>query len=329
MSKQPTACVGIIGGTGLGQALASHVSLTDAAQHTVDTPFGPPSSPILTGLFAGTPIAILNRHGDGHIHNPSHVPYRANIYAMKKIGCTHILATGAVGSLREEIRPGDIALCDQFIDRTIGRPRSFYEHAAVHVEFADPTCPVMRQWLIDAGNSATIAQCHRRATYICIEGPGFSTRAESHMHRQWGADVVGMTALPEARLAREAELAYALIALPTDYDCWRSEGQPPATARAAETAGNGDTIDQADPSAGSADAASLIAEIKANLNQAAMASIELIKTALSDTNILRSTPSPAHDALQLAIWSEKSNIDPSEITRLETLWGRYFSSDVR
>ncbi len=313
MSHDQSIRVGIIGGTGLGQTLVSQFNFTDSQQHSIETPFGPPSGPIVTGSYAGTPIALLNRHGEGHVYNPSTVPYRANIYALKQLGCTHLLASGAVGSLREEIVPGDIVLCDQLIDRTMHRHRTFFENAAVHVEFADPVCPVMRKWLLNAAGG----RCHDRGTYICIEGPSFSTRSESHMHRQWGADVVGMTALPEARLAREAEMAYALVALPTDYDCWRVAG---ADHRAIADAAGG--LDSPPVPAES----SLIEQIIANLKQATAASITMIQAALSDAQVLRQTPSPAHSALDLGIWTEKAKIDPAEIDRLAVLWERHFRS---
>lgn len=291
--------IGIIGGTGLGQAITDAISDGRTEQHDIDTPFGKPSSDIVTTKVGDVPVAILQRHGPGHVLNPAAIPARANIFALKKLGCTHILASGATGSLQEEIAPGDLVICDQLIDKTDGRPRTFYENAAVHVEFAEPFCPVMRSWLVQAAKHLSNLTIHERGTYICMEGPSFSTRAESDMHRQWGGDLIGMTALPEARLAREAEIAYALIALPTDYDCWRQRKE-------------------------SADHASLLNEIIANLNRATQASIELIKLALRDISLLNKKPSPAHSALELAIWSDKSKIDPTEIKRLEILWGKYF-----
>jgi 5'-methylthioadenosine phosphorylase len=291
--------IGIIGGTGLGDVLLEGMDPQGVQTHDIETPFGRPSACIITGSFGDAPIAILQRHGDGHVLNPAHVPYRANIYALKSLGCTHIVASGATGSLREDLAPGDLVICDQLIDRTENRERTFYECAAVHVEFADPFCPVMRNWLLDASASIDGTRVHRAGTYVCMEGPGFSTRAESNMHRQWGADVVGMTALPEARLAREAEIAYAIIALPTDYDCWR-------------------------PHEEHADAQSLLGEIMGNLQRATQASIALIRSALTNVVPLRERSSPAHEALKLAIWSDRSKIDPAEIERLAVLWGRHF-----
>ena len=298
--------VGIIGGTGLGEALREGMDPHDLESHDLSTPFGKPSAPLHSGRYGEVAVVLLARHGDGHVLNPAAVPYRANIYALKALGCTHVVASGATGSLRAEIAPGDLVLCDQLIDRTTGRERTFYERAAVHVELADPCCPVLRRWLLEAAAGLDDVTVHPRGTYVCMEGPSFSTRAESHLHRAWGADLVGMTALPEARLAREAEIAYGLVALPTDYDCWLKP----------EGAGEG---------AGGAEASrSLLAEITGNLQRATEASISLIKGALADISILRETPSPAHEALGLAIWSEKSKIDPAEIERLRVLWGKYF-----
>jgi 5'-methylthioadenosine phosphorylase len=290
--------VGLIGGTGLGEALQSRMDVAEMRTEIVETPFGAPSGPVLTGSFDGVPVAILARHGDGHVLNPTEVPYQANVFALKSLGCTHVVASGATGSLREEIHPGELVLCDQLIDRTVTRPRTFYDDAAVHVEFADPFCPVMRDWLLAAAAGLDGVKVHERGTYVCMEGPSFSTRAESHMHRGWGADVVGMTALPEARLAREAEMAYCLVALPTDYDCWL-----PREA---------------------ADEASLLAEIIANLERSTAASVALLERALADVAILRDRASPAHDALRLAIWTDRKRIDPDQVARLRPLWGRYF-----
>ncbi len=291
--------IGIIGGSGLGESLGAE------AGHavSVETPFGPPSSPIVQTQWHGINISILQRHGPGHLLSPSKVPYRANIYALKSLGVTHVVASGATGSLREQIRPGDVVVADQIIDKTNKRSGTFYEAAAVHVEFAEPFCPVMRQWLLAAASRLSgkegAATIHEKGTYVCMEGPAFSTKAESHMHRAWGGDLIGMTAMPEAKLAREAELAYALIALPTDYDCWRPHDA---------------TVAPMD----------LLTEIIGNLKKAAAAGIALIKEALGDTTILRQHASPAHEALKLAIWSDKSRIAREQIERLHVLWGRHF-----
>src|SRR4051794_516486 len=213
--------IGIIGGTGIGGEFAAQAA---TRTHELDTPFGRPSDLIIETNWAEMPVFLLNRHGPGHLFNPSKVPYRANIYALKQLGCTHILASGAVGSLREEFRPKDLVIPDQIIDKTHKRANTFYERAAVHVEFAEPFCPVLRQILLEAGRSSEQDHAiHDRGCYVCMEGPAFSTRAESLMHRLWGGDLIGMTAMPEAKLAREAEISYALIALVTDYDCWRNK----------------------------------------------------------------------------------------------------------
>ncbi len=292
--------LGIIGGSGLGDTFAGEAGQT----RTVDTPFGSPSGPITVVDWSGTEVCLLQRHGPGHVLNPTAVPYRANVFAMKALGVTHLLASGATGSLREHLRPGELVIADQVIDKTYRRANTFYEHAAVHVEFAEPFCPVMRRWLLNAsasGAGASDAKVHEGGTYVCMEGPAFSTRAESEMHRQWGGDLIGMTAMPEARLAREAEIAYALIAMPTDYDCWRPH----------------------DPGRPKLD---LLQEIIGNLKAATAANLALMKAALADLSILRDTPSPAHQALALGIWSDKSQLDPAEVERLNTLWGHRFTN---
>src|SRR5213082_2064489 len=216
MSEPGNIKIALVGGSGLGAAMAQQ---TEGKRHELNTPFGRPSDAIVQTEWSGLPILFLNRHGPGHLLNPSQVPYRANVFAMKQLGCTHIIASGAVGSLREEMKPRDLAIADQLIDKTSKRAATFYEHAAVHVEFAEPFCPALRQILLDAGAEGT--QVHDGGCYVAMEGPAFSTRAESLMHRLWGGDLIGMTAMPEAKLAREAEIGYALVALVTDYDCWR------------------------------------------------------------------------------------------------------------
>lgn len=289
--------IGIIGGSGLGDALGSEAG--EAIE--LDTPFGKPSGPIVQTRWHNVDIAIVQRHGEGHVHNPSQVPYRANIFALKSLGVTHIVASGATGSLREHIHPGDVVIADQVIDKTYRRAGTFFENAAVHCEFAEPFCPVMRRWLLNAAPKVESTKIHDSGTYVCMEGPAFSTKAESHMHRAWGGDLIGMTCMPEAKLAREAEIAYALIALPTDFDCWK-------------------------PHDSDLEQQQLLAEIIGNLQKASTSGIELIKAALTDVSVLASTPSPAHESLKLAIWSDKSKIDSQEIKRLDVLWGRYFES---
>lgn len=208
--------LGIIGGSGVYQI----DGLEAAAWTRVATPWGQPSDEILTGRLGGLPLAFLPRHGRGHVLDPASVPYRANIDALKRLGCTDILAVSAVGSLREDFAPGDFVLVDQFIDRSTRRPPSFFGPGLVaHVSLADPTCPRLGALVARAAREAGLT-LHAGATYLSMEGPQFSTRAESRMYRAWGAEVIGMTGMSEARLAREAELCYASLAMVTDYDCW-------------------------------------------------------------------------------------------------------------
>ena len=303
-------CVGLIGGTGLGEALAGGGAIEDPRRHeNIETPFGPPSDAIVEATWGGVRVLILSRHGPGHLFNPSQVPYRANIFALKQLGCTHILASGAVGSLREEYKPRQVVIPDQLIDRTSRRAGTFFEEAAVHVEFAEPFCPVLRQLLKDGAGGAEDG-VHDGGCYVAMEGPAFSTRAESLMHRLWGGDLMGMTAMPEAKLAREAEIPYGLIALVTDYDCWR---QKPPLADAKEQA------EKVDPHL-------LLKEIKGNLAAATENAMRLIRRAVEMIPQRREQlmACPARNALELAIWSDKSRIVSEEVKRLSPLWGRYF-----
>jgi 5'-methylthioadenosine phosphorylase len=211
--------IGIIGGSGL-YALEG---LEDTTWHEVETPWGAPSDRVLSGRIGSTRLLFLPRHGAGHRISPTDINARANIDALKRLGATDILAISSVGSLREELPPGRFAIVDQFIDRTVGRAASFFGTGLVaHVSLADPTCPRLSAFAAAAIEAAG-GGVSTGATYLAMEGPQFSTRAESMVYRQWGADVIGMTAMPEARLAREAELPYALVGMVTDYDCWREE----------------------------------------------------------------------------------------------------------
>ena len=211
--------IGIIGGSGLYDM----AELTDRQELTVDTPFGPPSGPYVTGTLAGTRVAFLARHGIGHRLTPSELNFRANIYGFKTLGVERLLSASAVGSLREDIAPLDLVIPDQFIDRTRGRIGTFFGDGIVgHIAYADPVCGDLATVAYDAAVTAG-ATVHKGGTYVCMEGPAFSTRAESHLYRAWGAHIIGMTNLQEARLAREAEICYATIALVTDYDCWHPE----------------------------------------------------------------------------------------------------------
>lgn len=291
------AQIGIIGGSGLGDALAKE---SGGRTVTVETPYGPPSSAPIIANWEGVEVAFISRHGPGHLFNPSNVPYRANIWAMKKLGVSGIIASGATGSLREDIEPGHLVLCDQVIDKTFRRSGTFFDMEGVvaHIELADPFCSRLRGLLTEAGRKVSTT-VHHAGTYICMEGPQFSTRAESEMHRQWGGDLIGMTCMPEARLAREAELCYALIGLPTDYDCWRP----------------------VDHAKGHHD---LLAEIIGNLNRATQNAIALIHEVVK---VMRgaSAACRCHDALKLAIWSDKSKITPETRRMLEPLIGRHLT----
>lgn len=208
--------LGVIGGSGV----YGLEHLQNAESIDIDTPFGRPSAPVRHGHMGTTEVFFIPRHGLGHVYSPTDLPYRANIHALKQLGATHVLSLSAVGSLREDLPPRSIVLPDQIIDRTVQRPRSFFDQGVVaHVGIADPFCRLMRQSV--AGAAERAGQVARDGgIYVCIEGPQFSTRAESNLYRTWGATVIGMTAMPEARLAREAELCYATIALITDYDVW-------------------------------------------------------------------------------------------------------------
>jgi 5'-methylthioadenosine phosphorylase len=294
--------IGLIGGSGLGAALQERTSGTP---QYVTTPFGPPSGTILETQWEGTTVCFLSRHGKGHVYNPTQVPYRANIFALKSLGCTHILASGAVGSLREEYRPRDLVIPDQIIDKTHKRAGTFFEKSAVHVEFAEPFCPVLRQYLIDAAADVSGVTTHKSGCYVAMEGPAFSTKAESQMHRLWGGDLIGMTLMPEAKLAKEAELPYGVVALVTDYDCWRPHPEK----------------DQKKP-----DPHELLTEIIGNLSSATDNAIALLQATVrriaADPSKLEACP--ARKSLELAIWSDKNQIDDDEVRMLRPLWGKYF-----
>ena len=209
--------IGIIGGSGIYEL----PGLKNIEEIKIETPFGQPSDVFIKGKLQGKDLVFLSRHGRGHRIPPSSINYRANIYGMKKLGVRWLISVSAVGSMKEEIRPGDFVFPDQFIDLTKKRSQSFFDDGIVaHVGMADPTCPILSKVLFDAAKSLEIP-VHYKGTYVCIEGPQFSTRAESHLYRQWGVDVIGMTNMPEVRLAREAEISYCTMALATDYDCWR------------------------------------------------------------------------------------------------------------
>jgi 5'-methylthioadenosine phosphorylase len=225
------ARIGVIGGSGLYDMEALRV----LEHRAVETPFGPPSDPYVLGELEGRPVAFLARHGKGHRLLPTELNFRANIFGFKLLGVERILSVGAVGSLKESYPPGHVVVPDQFIDRTRHRPDTFYgDGLVVHVSLADPVCPELTRHLAMAAEQVD-ADVHRGGTYVCMEGPQFSTRAESFLYRSWGADVIGMTNLQEAKLAREAEICYATLAMVTDYDCWHEEEEAVSVEAVLET----------------------------------------------------------------------------------------------
>ncbi len=291
MSSSHRPMLGIIGGTGMAEALGS---LGSGEQHRVDTPFGPPSSPITVVDLDGAPVALLPRHGEGHRFPPGRVPYRANVFALKAVGVTHLVATAAVGSLREEIRPGELVIPDQVIDRTFRREPTFFDELAVHVEFAQPFCASLRGALLAARSPVKV---HDGGTYVCMEGPQFSTRAESDLHRSWGAHLIGMTLMPDAKLAREAELCYAAVNLVTDYDCWRPH---PSDLGAQE----------------------LLEEIIGNLRTTTAAALGLLRAALPAVQALAASGCPCQESLERAIFTSGTQIHEETRRRLDVLLRR-------
>ncbi len=216
------AKIGVIGGTGLYDI----EELTDIEEVNIDTPFGRPSDAITIGRLEETSVAFLPRHGKGHRISPTELPVRANIYALKSLGVEHIIAVNSAGSFKKEIEPGHLLIPDQIIDRTRGRVSSFFSDGIVaHIPFAEPFCPTLCRVLYQSAQE-TGASVHPKGTFVVMEGPAFSTRAESRLYRSWGADIIGMTALPEAKLAREAEICYAIIGCVTDYDSWMERSEP-------------------------------------------------------------------------------------------------------
>ena len=285
--------IGLIGGSGLGDVLAA--KLTDAEKFEIDTPFGKCSGPVTVGKFGDSKIAFLNRHGDGHKIPPSEVPFAANIFALKKLGVHAIIASGAVGSLREKIKPHELVVIDQIIDKTFRRQTSFFNGvAAIHCEMAQPVCGRLRNLILDAAEEIDI-KTHDKGTYVCMEGPQFSTRAESLMHRAWGADLIGMTAMPEAKLAREAQICYAMVALASDYDCWREH--------------------EADK-----DKQTLLKEIIGNLNQATNNAIRLIEKVLKKSDGACDENCGCRKSLELAVWTKPEKISKDSKERLSVLF---------
>jgi 5'-methylthioadenosine phosphorylase len=280
--------VGIIGGSGLYGIEA----LEDKQWIAVDTPWGAPSDELLIGRIEGIRFVFLPRHGRGHRIPPGEVNARANVDALKRAGCTDILAISAVGSLREELAPGRFVAVDQFVDRTFARPSSFFATGLVgHVSLADPVCPRLSRLAAEAAEAAG-APVTRSATYLAMEGPQFSTRAESHLYRSWGCDVIGMTASPEYKLAREAELPYALIGMVTDYDCWRETEAP-------------------------VEVAEIIAQLHANADTARRLVVELARRLPPER-----APSPIDTNLDAALITAAEARDPAQLARLDAICGR-------
>jgi len=285
--------IGIIGGSGLGDSMAEQ--LADVEFCDIDTPFGKPSADILLGKIGTRKIAFLNRHGEGHKLSPSEVPYAANIFALKSLGVHTIIGSGAVGSLQEEIAPGDLVIVDQFIDKTFKRQNSFFGgFGAVHCEMAEPVCKRLREILIDATGRID-TKTHPKGTYVCMEGPQFSTRAESLMHRSWGGDLIGMTAMPEAKLAREAQICYAIVALASDYDCWH----PHDETKQKQT---------------------LLEEIIGNLHKATKNCLELIKAVLKSDIELVCEDCHCRTSLALAVWTQQNRINSADKEKLKVLF---------
>ena len=282
--------LGIIGGSGLYDL----PGLEQRKEVVVETPFGPPSDAIVTGTLSGVRLAFLPRHGRGHRLAPHELPFRANVHAMKQLGMSAVVGISAVGSMREDVRPGDLVLVDQFIDRTRGRTAEstfFGDGCVAHAHFADPVWEPLRRVALAAARAAG-ATVHDGGTYVCMEGPLFSTRAESRLYRSWGVDVIGMTNLQEAKLAREAEIAYTTIALVTDYDCWHES--------------------EAD-----VDVAAVLEVLRQNADLARAVVVELAR------GIAAAPVISAAGTMQHAIITQRSAITADARRRLQLLIGRY------
>jgi len=282
------AAIGIIGGSGLYQMS----ELEESRPVSVETPFGAPSDAFRLGRLRGVSVAFLARHGEGHRILPGEINFRANIYAFKRLGVGRILSVSAVGSLREEIAPLDVVVPDQFIDRTRGRISTFFGDGVVaHIAFADPICAELAGALAQAAQRTGV-KVHEGGAYLCMEGPAFSTRAESHLYRSWGAAVIGMTNLQEAKLAREAEICYATLALATDYDCWHEEEE-----------------------------AVTVEVVVGRLRQNAVTAQKAIAGAVASLPAQRSCPCAS--ALKNAILTDPQRIPEATRRRLEPILGRY------
>ena len=283
--------IGIIGGSGLYQM----EGLSELREQRITTPFGDPSDAYLVGRLGGAQVVFLARHGRGHRFNPSEVNYRANIFGMKMLGVSWLISVSAVGSLREEIVPGHLVMVDQFIDRTRGRASSFFTDGIVaHVAFGDPVCEVLRGMLLAAARQEGFT-AHSGGTYVCMEGPAFSTRAESELHRSMGGSVIGMTNIPEAKLAREAEMSYATIAMATDYDCWHPRHDQV-------------TVDQ------------VVALLQKNATTAQRTIQAVIPRILAHEG-----PAPQSHALATAILTQRDALPAGRLAELAPIIGKYFS----
>ncbi len=284
--------IGVIGGSGLYEI----AGLTSVERVALDTPFGAPSDEYLTGVLGDAKLVFLPRHGRGHRIAPDEINYRANIHGMKQLGAEWIISVSAVGSMREDIKPGHIVVADQFIDRTKGRAASFFGDWVVgHIGFADPVCGALAEVVYEAADAACREHgsvAHKGGTYVVIEGPQFSTRAESQLYRGWGVDVIGMTNLPEAKLAREAEICYATVALSTDYDCWH-ETEEDVSVEA------------------------VVATLRKNVALAR----EIVRRAAERIPAARGCGCPR--AAEHAIMTDPAAIPEAARARLQTLYGRY------
>lgn len=287
--------IGFIGGSGIYEI----DGLSEAKWLDIETPWGAPSDKILTGRLENVDLAFLPRHGKGHLYPPSEIPYRANIAALKSLGVTDLISLSACGSLKENLKPGDFVVVDQFIDRTFARAKSFFETGCVgHVSVAHPTCARLRKFCVNASLSLG-KTTHDGGTYLAMEGPQFSTLAESNMYRQvWGCDVIGMTNMPEAKLAREAEICYASVAMVTDFDSWH-------------------------PDYGEIDISQVIATLIANADSA-----KLLVNALSKEEVRRYGPCPhgCDNALENAIITSPEKRDPELVRKLQVIAGRILNS---
>ncbi len=286
---QQEDAIGVIGGSGLYEL----DGLERIERIEVETPFGAPSDALVQGWLHGKRFVFLPRHGVGHRLLPHEIPFLANIWGLKKLGVTRIVSVSAVGSMKESIVPGHLVLVDQFIDRTRTRPTTFYgDGLVVHIPFAEPVCPALRSKLLLASKNVQ-ATVHDGGTYICIEGPQFSTKAESHLYRSWGVDVIGMTNCPEAKLAREAEISYATVALSTDYDCWHESEE-------------------------SVSVEAVLATIKNNVDKAKALLVELAKLPAGDD-----TSNMARHAVRTSLMTPPSAIAPARRRALDPIFSHF------